>query len=80
MMRCNIKGNPRMNSSLAFARIAVAIACCVALASSAADSDLSVNARLLLAARNSDVAALDRALQAGASAAIASAKRRCWSR
>ena len=33
----------------------------------AADSDLSVNARLLLAARNSDSPALDRALDGGAS-------------
>jgi uncharacterized protein len=33
----------------------------------AAESDLSVNARLLLAARNGDAAGLDRALKAGGS-------------
>ncbi len=33
----------------------------------AADSDLSVNARLLASARNADVTGVDRALKAGAS-------------
>ncbi len=37
-------------------------------APSAAEQDLSVNARLLLAARNADAAALDRELKAGAAA------------
>src|SRR5437762_242689 len=48
-------------------RFVAAIAAALAFAASAADSDLSVNARLLLAARGSDAPALERALQGGAS-------------
>src|SRR5437868_14650136 len=53
--------------TLQIARWCAAAAISCALGALAAESDLSVNARLLLAARNSDAAGIDRALSAGAS-------------
>src|SRR5689334_4541730 len=56
-----IRKRPQLSRWIAAAALAWT---CVALA---AESDLSVNARLLLAARNSDTAGIERALSAGAS-------------
>src|SRR5438128_33969 len=61
------KGYMPIRYALQIARWCGAAAIGCAAAAFAAESDLSVNARLLLAARNSDAAAIERALSAGAS-------------
>src|SRR6266508_3286853 len=72
-MLCAAARTPRLEDSSMVRNafpwlLASIVAVAIAMPAHAAEDDLSVNARLLLAARNADAGGVDRALKSGAAA------------